>query len=91
MAPEQPEKITDPAHVSFDGEGAVRAFRFGTVGTLAAGAGAAAAAGAAWPLLVIGAIPIIGGAGSAAYGYFTAKDVAKRRARDRLERDEAGR
>lgn len=79
MSREQPKTATPPAQVGFDAQGAVRAFRFGTVGTLAAGAGAAVAAGA-WPLLIVGAIPLIGGAGSAAYGYFTAKDVLRRKA-----------
>lgn len=58
-----------------DAGGTIKALQFGTYGTLAAGVGAAAAAANALPLFVIGAVPLVGGLGSALYGYLSAKDV----------------
>lgn len=60
--------------LKLDAGGTIKALQFGTYGTLAAGVGAAAAAGA-MPLFVVGAVPLIGGVGSALYGYFSAPDV----------------
>jgi len=58
-----------------DAGGTIKALQFGTYGTLAAGVVGAAAAANALPLIVIGAVPLVGGLGSALYGYLSAKDV----------------
>lgn len=56
-----------------DAEGTVKAIEFGAYGTLVAGGLAAVAAANTAPLLLIAAVPFMGGIAGSAWGYVSGK------------------
>lgn len=78
----QKPKASSVDQLPIDAQGTVKALEFGTYGTLASGALAAVAAAGAMPVLLVGAIPLVGGVGSAAFGYFSGRHAHRHGGRD---------
>ncbi len=69
----KPVETQSGTRLPMDADGTVKAIEFGTYGTLAAGGLAAIGAANTAPLLLIAAVPFMGGIAGSAWGYVSGR------------------